>query len=568
MAQSEGQKVMVRQLTANEIRDISRTNTTPIPIARSMRQINQIVATSMPAGKVVPISAFPLLREDTLRNSMLHCKVDLMETAEVIKNGIQCRFQVWFVPFLAFERFDGGRDEFDRSYMKKANANGGTVTPFFNTMVAGPVGSIPIHKYMGFHAAPTDVINTCYIEAYNLIWNFRARNRSETLYQAYKLNTLTSTALQPAFWQHQQYKYVVPDWDDAAMEGSVDLSFTNSRAWVSGVGFESADPVFQSTAVKTVGGNANAVAKLAARSDNTSGRRIAVDVLGSGAAAYPNVYADLATAGVKISLANIELAKRTQWFAEMKAQFEGLPDAHVIDLLMQGVSVSDQMWKQPIKIADKTEVFGIEKRWATDGANLTDAVVNGSAMCDLDIVLPRTPTGGIVMVTAEILPEQLFERARDPMMFTVDPERLPNALRDDLDPQKVERMSNGEIDTSHATPDGLFGYRPLNWMWQASNTRIGGKFAKFAPSTAFNEERMHFWTPETVNPSLGADFMIANTFNTLPFVVTNQDVGEVELQGTAVIEGNTQFGERLLENDNAYNEVLARVDQTRITKGA
>lgn len=528
---------MARQLTANEIRDISRTNTTPIDIPRSVRQINQIVATSMPAGKMVPITAFPLLREDTLRNSMLHCKVDLMETAEVIKNGIQCRFQAWFVPFLAFERFDGGRDEFDRSYMKQANANGGTVTPFFNTMVAGAVGSIPIHKYLGFHAAPTDTINTAYIEAYNLIWNFRARNRSESLYQLTKRNTLTSTALAPAFWQHQQYKYVVPDWDDAAMEGSVDLSFTSAKS-----------------TVKITDG----------RTPNIDAGRIAVatNIINTG-----GLYADLATAGVKITLANIGLAKRTQWYAELKAQFEGLPDNHIIDLLMQGVSVSDQMWKQPIKIADKTEVFGIEKRWATDGANLTDAVVNGSAMCDLDIVLPRCPTGGIVMITAEILPEQLFERARDPLLFMTDPDKLPNAMRDDLDPQKVERMSNGEIDTSHATPNGLFGYRPMNWMWQSSNTRIGGKWFKPAPDNTFNEERQHFWVVENANPSLGIDHMIANTFNTLPFVVTNQDVGEVEVQGTALIEGNTQFGTRLLENDNAYVEVMAKVDQTRINKG-
>ncbi len=539
-------------------------------IPRSVRQINQVVATSMPAGKVVPITAFPLLREDTLRNSMLHCKVDLMETAEVIKNGIQCRFQAWFVPFLAFERFDGGRDEFDRSYMKKANANGVPVTPFFESMVAGAVGSIPIHKYMGFHAAPTDVINTCYIEAYNLIQNFRMKNRSETLWAA-KKRLMTATTLAPAFWQHQQYKYVVPDWDDLAMEGSVDLTFTNPNITVRGIGMtgntrDAAGPV----AVKESGGLAGSyanIANLTGGGNDASTTGVRLDLENVGGVYRPKIFADMATAGVKISLANIELAKRTQWYAQLKAQFEGLPESWIIDLLMQGVSVPDKMWQQPIKIADKTEVFGIEKRWATDGANLTDAVVNGSALCDLNIVLPRCPTGGIVMVTAEILPEQLFERGRDPLLFITDPDKLPNAMRDDLDPQKVERMSNGEIDTSHSVPGGLFGYYPLNHKWQHSNTRIGGKWFKPAPDNTFNEERQHFWVVEVANPSLGPDFMIAETFNTLPFVVTNQDVGEVELQGAAIIEGNTVFGERLLENDNAYTEVMAKVDQTRIPKG-
>lgn len=553
---------MNRQLSAREIGDISRTNTQPVRIPRSVRQVNQIVATSAPAGKVVPIVAFPLLREDTLRSSMLHIKLDLMETAEVIKNGIQCRFQAWFVPFLAFERFNGGRDEFDRSYMKQPIADGATVTPFFNTMVAGAVGSIPIHKYLGFHAAPSDVINTAYIEAYNLIWNFRARNRSETLFQTYKRNTLTSTALAPAFWQHQQYKYVVPDWDAAAMEGAVDLTFTQPKIPVKGIGL--VPGTFGTTTVNVRQAGGTGLEAWAVSEPVSGGAQFRFK--GTAANGYPDIFADMAGAGVKFSLANIELAKNTQWWAELKAQFEGLADPFIVDLLMQGVSVPDQAWKQPIKLADKTEIAGIEKRWASDGPNLTDGVVNGSAYCDMDLVLPRAPTGGIVMITAEILPEQLFERARDPLLFITDTGKLPDAMKDSLDPQKVEWMTNGEMDTSHASPNGIFGARPMNWWWQSSNTRIGGKWHKGAPDNAFNEERQHFWVVEVANPTLGPDHMIANTFNTLPFIVTNQDVGEIEVQGTAIIEGNTQFGERLLENDNAYNEVLAKVDQTRLVR--
>ena len=107
----------------------------------------------------------------------------------------------------------------------------------------------------------------------------------------------------------------------------------------------------------------------------------------------------------------------------------------------------------------------------------------------------------------------------------------------------------------------------MNWDWQKSNTRIGGKWFKAAPDNTFNEERQHFWTVEVANPAYNSDFMISETFNTLPFVVTNQDVGEVQIHGTAVIEGNTQFGTRLLENDDAYSEVMAQVDKTRIAKG-
>jgi len=555
-------------MNANAMRSIARTNTTPISIARSVRQVNQIAATSMPGGKMVPITAFPLLREDTLRNSQIHAKVDLMETAEAVRNGIKVRFMAYLVPFLAFDRFNGGMDEFNRSYMKQPIADGVAVTPFFNTMVAGAVGSIPIHRYLGFHAAPTDVINTAYIEAFNEIYNFRLRNRSETLYQA-KKRLATDTSLAPALWQHEQFKYVVPDWDDVAMEGAVDLSFTSGLIPVQGLGLA---PTHSGTrtgvqTVKNTGGNRSQDGFLIEGNGSAIGAGESHVHIEADASGIPKIFANLAGSGVKISLANIEFAKKTMWYADLKAQFEGLDDPHVIDLLMQGVSVPDQMWKQPILLADKTEIFGLDKRWATDGANLTNAVVNGMAMTTLDIALPRCNTGGIVMVVAEILPDQLFERMRDPLLFITDPKKLPDALRDDLDPQKVERMSNGEVDTSHSNPNGLFGYRPMNWMWQAWFTRLGGKYHKAAPSVVFNQDRAQFWTVEVTNPAYNSDFMISETFNQLPFVVTNQDVAEVQISGTAIIEGNTQFGTRLLENDNAYAEVMAQVDQSRITKG-
>lgn len=554
---------MRRELTSREVSDIARTNTRPISVPRSIRQVDQVVATSIRGGVVAPIAAFPLLREDTLKSSMLHAKVDIMESAEVIKNGIQVRFQVWFVPTLAFERFGGSMDAFNRSYMKQPARPGDAVLPFFRSTFGWPDGSIPIHKALGFHHVAADVFNTCYIEAYNTIYNFRLRNRSESLYASQKVDVNANVQLKPAFWQHEQYKYVVPDWDDLAMEGSVDLTFTNANAAIRGIGVTGGTGGVGVNNVKETSGVIRNYGKGRAVSEAGNGVVIEMNSLGE----IPAIYADMASAGIKISLANIELAKKSQWYARLKAQFEGLPDQFVVDMLMQGMTVSDEMWKQPIKLADKTEYAGVTKRWATDAANLTDAVVNGSAMCDLDIVMPRCPTGGVIMVTAEILPEQLFERARDPMLFTLDPDKLPNAMRDDLDPQKVERMANVEIDTSHADPNGLFGYRPMNWLWQSSNTRIGGKWFKTAPSDVFNEERMHFWTVEKANPTLGPDFMIAQTFNQLPFVVTNQDIGEVELVGTAVIEGNTVFGERLLEQDNSYAEVLAEVDQSRLVKG-
>lgn len=551
------------QTTHKQIRDIARTNTTALALPRSTREVPIMVGTTVPAGKMTPVTAFPLLREDALKVSTIFCKVDLMEAAEAVRNPIKVRFMAHFVPFLALSKFDGGRDEFDRSYMKTAGANGQPVTPFFETINAGAAGSIQIHKYLGLHAPANANVNDIYIRVYNLIYNWRLRNRSQTLFNA-KKRLETATSLAPAFWSHEQFKYIVPDWDDVAMEGSVDLSFTNAQIpviGVSGMNLERVDSpgnrgVFMGTdSILRAGGAAPGA---------TTAMKLA--------SAASGIVADLAGASVKFSLANIGLAKQAQWYADAKAQFEGLvqgdvPDNVAIDLLMQGISVPDKMWQQPILVADQTVIANLDKRWATDGANLSNAVVNGEAMATLNLVMPRCPTGGIMMVTAEILPDQIFERMQDPLLFTTDVATLPNAMRDDMDPQKVERVSNGMLDTSHATPNGLFGYSPLNWKWQASYTRLGGKFFRAAPSSTFNQDRAQFWTVEVLDPAYNADFMISESMNQLPFVLLNVDVGEAQIMGSAVIEGNTVFGERLLENDSAYTEVLADVDQNRITKG-
>lgn len=558
--------------TSRELRTLSRTNTTPLSFDRSTKVIPVSVGTSVPAGRMTPVMAYPLLREDQLKTSDLFVKVDLMEAAEAVRNPIDVRFLAYFVPFLAFQKFDGGRDEFDRSYMKAANANGQPVTPFFDGMNLGADGSIPILRYLGIHNSLNFNGNDAYIRAYNIIWNFRARNRSRVLFEN-KQRLETATTLAPAFWSHEQFRYVVPDWDDQAMEGSVDLTFTNPNAIVRGIGINNGLAALQGTQTVRDSGSGTRSYTNTISANNTTPNNILIDMTtGVAGTSRPNIFADLASSGVRISLANIEAMEKARWYAEAKAQFEGLtqgavPDNVAIDLLMQGISVPDKMWQQPILMADKTVVANLDKRWATDGANLATAMVNGEASTMLKLTMPRCPTGGIVMIVAEILPRQFFERQEDPLLATLDPALLPDALKDDIDSQPVERVANRMVDTSHSNPNGLFGYAPLHHRWQQPYNRLGGKYFRSSPLAGFNQDRAQFWTVEVADPQYNADFMISENISQFPFVLLNVDVGEAEMMGQLVIEGNTQFGKQLVENENAYNEVIAKADSTRIQKG-
>jgi hypothetical protein len=240
---------------------------------------------------------------------------------------------------------------------------------------------------------------------------------------------------------------------------------------------------------------------------------------------------------------------------------------HIINLLMDAISIPEQAFKQPMLIGDKTTIFGQSKRYATDSGNLTESVVNGMTQIDMSVQLPRVNMGGVIMVVAEITPDQLFERQEDPFLSALTVDDLPQFLRDTLDPEKVDIVKNRRIDTSHATPDGTFAYEPLNARWNYDVPRVGGpKFYRPTVNTSFDEDRQRIWAVETINPTLSTDFYLCTNMHTKPFVVTNQDPFEVVSQGEIFIEGNTVFGGHLVEATNDYEEVMAVAPQERIEK--
>jgi len=64
-----------------------------------------------------------------------------------------------------------------------------------------------IYHVAGAHAEAGTTVNTAYIEAYNLTVNYRRKNRSPALAQ----RDLDDHTLAPAFWYHQNFNDIVPD---------------------------------------------------------------------------------------------------------------------------------------------------------------------------------------------------------------------------------------------------------------------------------------------------------------------------------------------------------------------
>lgn len=555
-------KPMKNQGIQRRSQDMNRQSVTPLNIPRSLRGHEVSTLTSMPAGRMVPIAAAPILREDAVRRANVRLSFEMHETAEVLMNAVHCTVKAYLVPYLAFERFGGGMDFLNRSYQGVPSFEGDVVIPFFETENRGAIGTNEILERMGLHVPVGAPYNTAYVEAYNEIWNYRAKNRSLSLASRDRLDK----TLAPAFWQHQRYKHIVPDFDQALIDGEVALNVTNAQMPVKGFG-RNADGTWINPVVadwRDSDGSITNETRYVSMVHNNDFRSLGYGMkLDDG---VPQIFAELQNDGITVSLANIELAKKTASFAKLREQYNGLDDEYIIDMLMSGLSVPEQAYKQPMLLASQSTIFGHSKRYASDGASLTESVVNGATYVDLTYRVPRITTGGVIMIVAECVPDQLFERQQDPLLITTTVEQLPEFLRDELDPEKVDVVRCEYVDVDHDTPDSVFGYEPLNAKWDVKARRVGGRFLRPEVDAPFDEDRQRIWAVEVPNPTLTEDFYLASEIHTKPFADQNIDPFEVVATGQMVIEGNTVFGPALIEASDNYEKVLAKAPLETIEK--
>ena len=528
---------------------ITKMKATPIKAERSLRLDTKRVLTSGNAGKILPLTYVPLLREDAVRSGKMSFTFEMAETAETLLNAVNVDVKAYFVPFLAFDRFNG-MDQLNRSYMGVAESEGGTPVPFFETAAFGAYGSNAVYSTLGMHATPTTQVNTAVLESYNSIVNFRRKQRSTLLTQRNRYDV----TLAEAFWKHSAMKHIVPSFDEAMIDGEVPIGGAGNGQIIA-----PAKSYYNSTGQLADGSTANAYAPF---SLTTTAHADGTNII------FDDIMAEMSGSGTRLTLSNIEMAKKTAAFARMRSAYQGLDDDYIIDLLMSGINIPEQMLQNPLLIAEQSTVFGYQKRFATDSANLDESVTTGVTQINMNIRVPRMNTGGVLMVTAEITPEQLYERTKDCFFHNSDVDYLPEFTRDYLDPEKVSVVTNEYVDVSHSDPDSTFGYAPLNHEWMRSTPNIGGKFLRPEVNTAFDEDRQRIWAVETVDPTLTEDFYLCSNMHQKVFSDTASDGFEILGLGQFQIEGNTVFGAAINEATDDYDQVLADVDQTRIDQTA
>jgi len=526
---------------------------TPVPHARTVRQDLASVVTTGFGGKFLPVKMIPLLREDAISNTSVTINVQMAETASMLLNPVRVTATCHIVPKLAFERFQD-MGTIDRSYNGIAEKDG-LVVPWFQKHADGPIASNPIMKTLGLHGLDMNDFNTDYTEAYNAVWNYEARQRSDVLTQAAALND----QLLPAFWQHTQMRHVVPNFDDALMAGDVNVEITSGgKMPVKGIGTTLGTTPSGITGVRESDGTTT---------DYEFGYTVSsfpMKTQDGSSSAFPDIYTELAADGIQFSIADIDRARETAAWARLRQQYQGMSDDWMIDQMLQGIRLRDELLTQPILVGKSEASIGMSQRYATDSGNLEKSLTDGRTSLSVPVRSPALQCGGVAVICVQILPEQIYERRRDYYATAVNVSELPQRTRDELDPQPVELISMGEVDSSHSTPSDLFGYAPLNHKWIRNNPVIGGRYFREDPTDPWTEDRNRIWTADVPSPTLGPDFYTSETLSHDVFADSTVDPFEIWVAGSVPITGLTYFGPMLRESDGDYDAVAAQVDNTRL----
>lgn len=513
-----------------------RMDTNPVPVVRQTRSFPLRGVTTLKPGRFMPVAYYNLLREDSSQGNIPFA-IEMRETKELLINKVFARVSVFFVPHVSLKRFEKNPTFFHKSYMGEEPMDGKTVIPFIATHAYGTAGSNLVYKTLGLFAGPTVQVNTSPLESYNSVWNFVAMNRSKDLTQREPLDG----TLAPAFWGPNNMSEIVPTFDDGLIAGEVPLSLASGKLYIKNAGTLGSPVTVEHQPTSTH------------RDLRTDSPRLAVQDI----AAQNALFAEMETANVTVSLANLEQARKLVSWAKLRERYEGHSDEWIIDTLMQGFHVEDMEYMQPMLISQKMVQFKQGLRYATNAPDLNEHATNGVAAGSVSVTVPPNMYGGVVMVFAEIIPEQLYERQPDPWFTATKVDDLPNYYKDVNNPMPVVEVKNGEVDSSHSTPATLFGWARRNWRWLKWPTRLGGDLFVHTASDATTEARKVVWPTDVANPQLSEEFYVSTTLGTTPFYDQSRDQFVMSFNGQVTVTGLTLIG-AVHESEANYDKVRAQ----------
>lgn len=543
-----------------------RQSTAPMAYGRTTRSDQAVLQTSMRAGVVALLDYVPVLRGDAVGGA-IEIEFTMADLPKPLLNGVMVNVQSWFVPKSHHPHFTGW-DEFVHSYqevnVKQLGASDRLPVRFFNPITGADAENSDHYKTLGLytHTGVGSGVNDDLFDAYTLIHNFRLAAHSSKLARRlyYREDANASRTFARAFWPENRFSRVVPDYEAALIAGAVPLDIQAGQLTFSNmtrIGTVTVPP--STTGVQVAGGSSDPAlldrdligtgvspANGLTFEYNKTTRRVVVNVADGGA--MTTTLQDIDKARLAIAMAK----KRQQMAGNDATGFAS--DNMIMAELMSGFGVHSDMLSRPLLLGSQMVPFGFVERFASDADALDASLTRGQTRVRVPINLPQQESGGMILTICEIVPERIYERQADLSLHILYPRDLPDADRDVLRTLPVDIVQNRRIDTKHASPVATFGYEGMNDQWNRSATRLGGVFRQLTPGTpSWSEARSALWVPEIVNPTYSADhFLVPSPFPHDVFADANGPAAEVLVRRSASINGLTQIGDVLAENNADY----------------
>lgn len=528
------------------------TNLTPMQYRRNTRRVNYLGMTSGDAGKIVPLRFTGLLREEAIKRSKVGFSFRMSPTPKPLATRVAMNVAAYFVPLTSFERFKG-IEHFNRSYSGQTDMEG--VNSTTNFITSSDFGTGEIYRVAGLQATDAAPHNMAYKEAYNVLVNYLRKNVSSELPQ----RDTYQPDVAVGFWGNHVFSDIVSDYDSALLENPMPMSFSQVRVPVSGIGFDANTtdldavpdgwPLAEDTVILETSGST--------RHALTHGNpNLRVEIRDS----LPAIFAELADSDGYVSMANLQNAHKTAAFAKIRRTYRDHED-HVIELLQQGFRLPELSLEQPLLLDSTTVDFAFTHRSSTDADALDVSTSDGYCEAALDIQLGQTMTGGVVVFVAQMQPEQIFERQRDPYLAATSVSDFPRPDVDWLDADPVTIVRNGDIDVQSDDPEGIFGYRGLNAEWRNQTIPVmGGIYYRRFYDDPWTEDRNQIWSVETPNISLSEDFYLMTNVDHRVFTDVSGPAFHCRQFGGLNIDTWMRFGDQLLEATDDFAEVEGLVD--------
>lgn len=526
-----------------------RTSTSPLAYARSSRPRVAQGAGDFWAGKEVLLHSDLVFRHDSMTGSYEWVS-KLSPMPLPLLNGVYARLRAWFVPMTALQRFPSV-EAYIASYNGEPEREGMDVVPHDVTVNSSGyfVGTPPkasVWHAAGYYAPQGQPVNRDIIEAYNHVINYERKNLAQHL----PMKGLTTSPLAQATWIHTQFRDAKLTFDAARIHGEVQVQADLGRIPVSGLGLRPAASV-------------NATAGATANADNWTGGEVPSHMVSPHEGSVSNlwlahkddfidVYADLQSLDMKIKLGEIDQARVIARLADIRDKYAGHQSERLITDLMRGFSVPPAALQQPLLLAEQLTTYAQIERLATDGPNLDAKQVDTQAEVNLRYVVPETAVGGYVLITATVQPEQMFFGSFDPGVHLLPLDERPDALQDSLDLYKVRPMPNKYVKVDHPSPDGVYGFVPMNHHTTLPVRRLGGRYRDI-----LKEDRAAIWSVQYDNPSLNEDgYLCPEDFPVDVFSDLEAENVTFMFRAAAVASGITQFGVPVTEETGSYEAIM------------